>query len=397
MSSPEKPDDFPLQAGASIPDLTMSPWKEGSMSVDDQNAGEQDKAAQQSIFSVRSGIQDPLIKSDSKPEPEVPELSITDTERVGEEPTEEESAPSSPDRKRRKQKSKAKLVKSKRQLDRARRRQMNYLQRRREQKKMRVFYNRIRVVFKLCFALLWAVLLWELVHSARWNFTPAQYTVENQHLLQAGQLAPMVNRWKGKPLYTIDTGKIAKDIQNHYDILQSVHVRRQLFPARLEVQVQEKKPWAELYADDKHPQPYGLAVPDGLISLETYQYQPATYQRVPLEHLLVQPNMVFKMSYLAQLRDVAWQAHHIKGLHLVSVDIRNPNQVVLNFQEVPVILGKLNNSTSERLARLIPLMPKINEFRDGIEAVDLRWDEQVTFHQKPNNKIDLPQPEKTQG
>lgn len=397
MSSPDKPDDFPMQAGASLPDLTMGSWKDGTMGADEQGGGESDKAAQQSIFSVRSGIQDPLTKTEIKTEPESPELSITEPEQITDEPAEEESSPASPDRKRRKQKGKPKLVKSKRQLDRARRRQMNYLQRRREQKKMRVFYNRIRLIFKLCFAILWAVLLWELVHSARWIFHPAHYKVENQQLLQAGQMAPMVNRWEGKPLYAIDTGKLAHDIQNHYAILESVHVRRQLFPARLDIWLQEKKPWAELYTDDKQTLPYGLAVQDGLISLERYQYKPTTYQGVAMEHVLVKPNTIFKMSYLAQLRNVAWQAHQIKGLHLLNVDVRNPDQVVLNFQEVPVILGKLNNSTSERLARLIPLMPKITEFRDGIEAVDLRWEEQVTFHQKPNTKIDLPQAEKTQG
>lgn len=302
-----------------------------------------------------------------------------------------------PGRKRRKQKGQPRVVKSRRQLDRARRRQMNYLQRRREQKKMRVFYSRIRLVFKLCFAMLWVVLLWELLHSSLWLYSPTRFQVQNRQLLQSVQLGPLVKPLAGQPMYAIDTGKLARQIEDKFDIVDRAVVRRQLFPSRLDIQLLEKTPWAEVFADDKQTEPYSLVVPDGIISLAGYHYQPQLYAKSGVEKILATPHTTFKLGYLAHLREIIWQARQLKNLHLVSVDVRNPQVVLLNFREIPVILGALDHNAAERLVRIVPLLPKINEFRDGIESVDLRWEKQATFHQKPNAKLDLPKDEQTQG
>ncbi|MCE3235571.1 MAG: hypothetical protein K0Q50_1751 [Vampirovibrio sp.] len=399
MSTADRPEDSPLQAGSAAPDLTMNYWKKGeSAEPDAQAAGNGQEAAQQSVFSSRSGIQDPLIRSESKPEASAAEADV-EPQESGDEPdeAEQEAVPAPPGRKRHKQKGRPKAVKSKRQLERVRRRQMNYLQRRREQKKLRVFYNRIRLVFKLCFALLWGVLLWELMHSSLWTYHPADFTVKNTQLLKAEQLEPLIQQWDGKPLYMVDTGKLARQIESRFDMVDRAVVRRHMFPSRLDVQVVEKAPWAEFYTDEKHLRPYALGVPDGIISLEQYYYRPEVYAGRNLERILINPRTTFKLSYLERLREIAWQARQLKGLHLDNVDVRNPNQVILNFREIPVILGRLDNNAADRLVRIVALLPKIAEFREGIEAVDLRWEKQVTFHQKPNAKLDLPKPEQTQG
>lgn len=399
MSTADRPEDSPLQAGSAAPDLTMNYWKKGeSVASDAQTSASGQEATQQSIFSARSGIQDPLTKAEVKVdasaiqlEPGGPDVIEPDA------PEHDEALPEQPGRKRRKQKGQPRVVKSKRQLERVRRRQMNYLQRRREQKKLRVFYNRIRLVFKLCFAVLWGVLLWELVHSSLWIYHPADFTVRNTQLVKAEQLAPLVRQWDGKPLYAVDTGKLASQIQERFDMVDRAVVRRRMFPSRLDIQILEKTPWAELYTDEKQTRPYALTVPDGIISLEQYYYRPQVYAGSGLERILVAPHTRFKLTYLERLREIAWQSRQLKGLHLDSVDVRDPNRVILNFREIPVILGRLDNNAADRLVRIVALLPKINEFRDGIESVDLRWEKQVTFHQKPNAKLDLPKPEQTQG
>lgn len=395
MSTADRPEDSPLQAGSAAPDLTMNYWKKGD-AVDTDANGE--KSAQgQSVFSARSGIQDPLIKAEPKAEPASKEADAEADPAVELPVDDGEPAVEQPKPRRRKQKGQPRPVKSKRQIERVRRRQMNYLQRRREQKKLKVFYNRIRLVFKLCFAMLWAVLLWELVHSSLWIYHPASFKVANTQLIKAEQLDPLVKQWDGKPLYAVDTGKLATQIEKRFDIIDQVSVRRHMFPSRLDIQVFEKKPWAELYVDEKHPTPYALLVPDSIISLSDYYYQPNIYAANPLERVVVAPHTQLKMSYLDRLQEIIWQARQLKGLHLASVDIRDPNRVILKFQEIPVILGRLDNNAAERLARIIALVPKINEFREDIESVDLRWEKQVTFHQKPNAKLELPEEAHTQG
>lgn len=413
MSETEQPEASPPgkrgQAEDLSPDLTIRDWK-GDKVAPETDADNQNQ--NQSVFSSRSGIQDPLIKPVTEPEEVV--------EAAQPAPAEEEPEPVQPGKKLRKGATEPgkgkKLAKSKRQLDRARRRQENYLQKRRKEKKLKVFYGRIRSVLKLCLAIFWCVLLWEMVNSPLWVFNPPRFEVENHHLLQPSQLSPLIKPWVGKPLYAIDTGKLARQIENRFELIDRAVVRRQLFPARLDIQLFEKQPWAELYvpaAFDEvqqagkeaakagkpkpniHMVPYGLITGNELISLKGYQYQPSLYPAV--DKILVNPNTRLKHAYLKQLQETIWQARQIQGLHLEVVDIRDLNRVILRYREVPVILGTLSNSTSTRLARLVPLLPKIHEYRDIIEAVDLKWEEQVTFHKKPNVQLKKPVQEQVQG
>lgn len=425
MSKPDQPSEHSESAsrnqaagGSGQPDLTIR-------QLDGANEAGSEQAGGQSVFSSRSGIQDPLVKANpAELEPEEDASSLPDAQ-----------APDvQPQRKRRKtgklKKGNAKVLKSKRHLERAHQRQRNFLQERRQKKRLQVFYLRIRAMFKLCFALLWGVLLWEMVHSSLWFFNSPRFSLQDQTLIQASQLTPLVNEWVGKPLYAINTGQLARKIQRRFSLADRVVVRRQLFPASLTIQVVEKKPWAELYAPvvydrvqaqtklaakaaesqakqdssalSARPQPvrkvalpYGLATETGFISLAPYRYRLNAYPTA--EKILIAPQTPIKKDYMARLREIAWQARQIPGLHLETVDVRQLNQVILNYREIPVILGPLNAGASDRLARLAALLPKIREYRDVIEAVDLRWEEQVTFHKKPNARLAKPKVEQTQG
>jgi cell division septal protein FtsQ len=412
---------------ASMPsDLIHRPRKGPEVGLD----SEADKASGQSVFSSRSGIQDPLVKTlPPAVEPEMPP--VPENEESALAPPAEELEPVTPDKRRKDNgstKPGEKLVKSRRQLDRVRRRQENYLQKRRKEKKLKVFYGRLKLVLQFCFAIVWGVLLWEMAHSSLWIFNAPRFQVENQRLVQASQLAPLVKPWVGIPIYAINTGKLADRIEADFDLVDRAVVRRLLFPARLNVQIFEKKPWAALYVPASYDQrqkqrandakasqlaanpkigsqklfeettgflPYGVVAVDELISLKGYQHQPKLY--ADMDNILVNPQTSLKSAYLLQLREIAWQARQIKGLHLEALDIRNPERVILRYREIPVILGQLNHSASDRLARLAPLLPKIEAYRDIIEAVDLKWEGQVTFHKKPNAQLKKSQPEKVRG
>lgn len=421
MSETEQPEASssrkPGQGADAQPDLTIRDWK-GSK-VPPESDGE-NQGQPQSVFSARSGIQDPLIKpapeAEEAKEAEASESPEAEAEPVVPSPADPAGKPTRKPRKGKGEPGKKKLAKSKRQLDRARRRQENYLQKRRRQKKLEVFYGRIRHVLKMCLAVFWFVLLCEMVNSSLWLFNPPRFEVENHHLLQPLQLNSLIKPWVGKPLYTIDTGVLARQIETQFELVDRAVVRRQLFPARLTIQLFEKRPWAELYvpaAYDKVQQaqkeaekagkaepaiqmlPYGVVAQNALISLKGYQYSSALYPDTA--KILVNPKTTLSEAYLNRLREIIWQAGQIKGLHLEVVDIRDVNRVILRYREVPVILGALNNSASTRLARLVPLLPKINEYHDIIEAVDLKWEEQATFHKKPNAQLKKPAQEQVQG
>jgi cell division septal protein FtsQ len=272
-------------------------------------------------------------------------------------------------------------------------RQQNYLQERRALKRRQVFFSRIRLLFKLCFAVLLAVLLWEVVQSPLWLYQKPLFSLKENHLIQRKQIEPFVRTWAGKPIYAVNTGKLAQTIQRRFTVLDRVVVRRQMFPNRLEVFVTERSPWAEIYTDEKQPAPYALLMSKGIINLHDYAYGSGLYPKASLDKILISPRTRLSAKFLRGLQEIAWQARQIKGLHFDSLDARNQQKVVLNFREMPVILGPLNANASERLSRLPALAPKILELRDALDSVDLRWEEQVSFHKKPNAQIVLTQDE----
>lgn len=339
------------------------------------SASESDKG-NQSIFSARSGIQDLLTKPESETEPTI--SPIAPIESIPDPAT----APETP-------RKKGKAKKSKRQIERVKRRQENYLHQRRVQKRRQVMFSRLRILLKLCFAGVLAVVLWTVVQSPFWVYQTPRFALQNNHLLQPAQIQPFIRPLAGKPIYTLQTGKLAQKIKNRFEIVDRVWVRRQAFPYRLVFLVQEKQPWAEIYASEKHVAPYALLVPHGIVNLKRYPYHSGQYQKPSLEKILIAPHTVLTPDFLHRLQEIAWQSHQIHGLHLNKVDARNVRCIVLHFQEIPVLLGPLNNSANERLGRLIALTPKIAELKNALESVDLRWEEQATFHKKTTAKIVL--------
>lgn len=396
-------------AGADGPEHTALPadqpeTEESGETASSRNGGE-------SIFSLRSGIRDPLTRQESSPLP--PEEASSEEEPVSSEPSSDE--PQTEEKKEESGHSEhvnpakgkgRKRLKRHPVSARARRRekasenisaemeeQRRLLRQRRRQKKRRVLLHRLRLLLKLIFIGVWGVLLWMWCHSSMWTFDPPAFTLSQNRLLQARQLYPLVARWKGQPLYRIDSRELVQRIKSRFDIVDRVSIRRRMFPAQLDVLVLEKKPWAELYADETRTAPYALAVPGELISLAEYQYRPGVYKDNPPFRLVIAPRTRLRLGYLARLREIGWQTRHIQGLHLLNIDARDPRRIILNFEEVPVILGVLDNGASTRLARLLPLLPKIREFREGIASVDLQWEGQATFHRKPNIRMSPPEEE----
>ena len=289
-----------------------------------------------------------------------------------------------------------KVAKSKREVKRVRKRQMSMLQERRKQKRIKVFYGRIRAVFKVCFVALWCVLLYQILHSPYWKMDAPRYELSNSQLMQAAQLKPFIVHSVDKPLYAVDTGKLAARIEKHFDIIESVHVRRELFPARLNVVVVEKQPWARVYSSEKSVRPYAVLANQEVVALAPYGYKVGPDAQHTYK-VLVSPQTTFSKEFLPQVESIAYQLQQLPGLTFQHLDLRNPEVVVAQFAEIRLILGRLDNTAADRLSRVVPLIPKIREFRSVMESVDLRWEQQITFHKKAKAVIKLSTGDEEEG
>ena len=300
---------------------------------------------------------------------------------------------------------------------------------RRRHKKKQVFLNRLRLGTKLCFALGMLVALWQLMTSPFWRYDQPIFSLENNHLITRQQILPLLRPYIGQPLPLLNTVQLAKAIKRQSSVVDYVAIRRHLFPARLTILVKEKTPWAQVSSHvieaqtppvskkmvDGQPvltqapkapapilaKPYALLTPKGAIALSSAShlapYSPKLYPHQHIEAIMLQPQTRYSNAYLNKLKSYIWKARHLAGLHLQWTDARQPNHVVFHFQETEVVLGRLNDSAEQRLLRVLVLLPKLKELKEAVSGVDLQWEEQITFHTKPNIKLEAPQPPKTDG
>lgn len=277
--------------------------------------------------------------------------------------------------------------KTRRHQELARRRQQTFLEKRRQQKRRRVMVGRVRSLIRLgCLALIIFGLYSFLTNPCLLLDIP-RFALKNHHLITDHEIRPYITPFQGKAIYEIDPRSLAERLKARYTILDQVHVRRYLFPARLQITFLEKTPWAEVYESPAAPVPYALLTQDmqhkyQMIPLKEYHFSANSYPPRSLAKVILPRYIPIKPHFMAKLDILAYQMKSIQGLEFLYVDSTQPDQISAVFREIGVRVGKLEPTTQERLERLIPLIPKIQEMQGKISWVDLRWSNQVTFRKK---------------
>lgn len=249
MAGPRKP--FPNTSSSETPpdasgpldaDMAENPGQNGALS------GDESQLEVESVFSQRSGIRDPLLKA----------CTLSNADSPGAPPEQRESGRIAvsgnkpPSRRIEPDDDDEDAIEPAQRGNRPPRDRDGHaktLRVRRRKKKMQVFAQRLRFIVKLAMALVWVVMLWELGRSPLWKLgSENRFALENKHLITQEQLKPLIKPYVGQPLYLLDVGKLSRQIQARFPVVTHVAIRRQLFPARLNIILTEKRPWAEMYA-----------------------------------------------------------------------------------------------------------------------------------------------------
>jgi cell division septal protein FtsQ len=297
------------------------------------------------------------------------------------------------------------------QLEKARRRQASYIQKRRAQKKKRVFYSRIRATFKITSALILLVLMYSALTMSFWRFSPEQFSVHGNTLITRQHLEPFVKALADKPLYQINPLKVAEKIQAEIPYAEHVYVRRRLLPVGLDISVVEKPVWGILYTMSGSKTSIKKAAKPGekpvvtvsksvekpmmllhwdnsTTDLTPYALTPKVSEALGSPVKVISDTLAVKVQKLDDYRDlVQLLSSRPKDAKLLYLNISNPNDVTAKFDGFNVRIGRMDGSLKERVVRLFSVLQATREHQQEIQWVDLRWHQQVLFKKKSEAQI----------
>lgn len=290
------------------------------------------------------------------------------------------------------------------QLEKARRRQSVFLQKRREHKKRRVALGRFKAMMRLVYTAVLLVGFYILSIQPFWQFNPSNVALHDNQLIQKSQLAPILSKYTGQYLYQINPMTVEKSLTRAIPLAQSFHVRRRLFPVGLDISVTEKPSWGVLYtaapsipkllkpakstkAAFPENKPMALLHWDNSItSLSPY---PNATQLIQQEHPvpLISNTGSLNPKKIEIYRTLAMYLSHIpKTGPLLSLNISQQNNIIAQYRDFQVQFGPADSTALSRLSRLSQILPAIRQRQNEIEYVDLRWNQQVLFKKKANAK-----------
>ncbi len=303
------------------------------------------------------------------------------------------------------------------QLDKARRRQELYLQKRREKKKRKVVFHRFRVLMQLIMTVVMIVGLYHIMWLPYWQFPQSHFKLDGNHLLKRQDIVRFVAPLDKKPIFLINPAKLEQAITQGIPLVGKTYVRRRIFPVGVDISVVEKPTWGLLYATPPLSAEQQIALSAGntiekvnttqktpfikplylmnwdntLTDLSAYNFTADDLVRlqspVPLVSSNIEPTTL-KPDNLQRYREMAsFLNSQPQKAHLLYIDVSNPYDLMAQFDGFKVRLGRADSTLMPRLSRLFPLIPAIHDAEKQIAFVDLRWNQQIVFKKKTPEQI----------
>lgn len=275
------------------------------------------------------------------------------------------------------------------QLNKARKRQAVFLQKRRKQKKRQVMWARMRGLVRVFYALFLIAGLYGMQFLPIWTVSQNNIQIEGTTLLQARHLLPGITPALARPIYRINPIQLEAHLKKTVPLLNEVHIRRHLFPTGLYVAVTEKPSWATLYSTESAPPQYWLHT-DGTTTPVAQFYQvgkdpmPSIGQSVKVYGEI--SRLKTKQRQMIQALVQTLTASN-RGGRLLAVDVRNPQEVWALFDGYKARLGRADSLLIKRSQRILDVAPALASRKASLNYVDLRWNNQILLKQKSPEQI----------
>lgn len=260
---------------------------------------------------------------------------------------------------------------------------LKYLKAKRNIRQAQVHISRVRIFARISATVLLFFAIYKFSLLPGWFLSPATFLfhpnysliLEGNNITSNAQILSSLRQVELpiKPIYLLETKGLEKALIG-LEPIKKVYIRRFAFPARLKIVINEKVPIISI-SPSQYVNPIAVFASDSSIIGSEY---------LPLKEDLTYHILTYDDFTQWTPKHVEFLAKLCKTIEVYSeqnikyLDIRNPDDVVVQLDGLKLKIGALNDSISKRVKKVSSVIGKANEIKDTVNYVDLRWD-QATY------------------
>ena len=177
------------------------------------------------------------------------------------------------------------------------------------------------------------------------------------------------------PLYMANLNELKYKLMSLAPV-DEVYIRRYAFPARILIIIREAMPVLTIAPDEK-VKPVAAFTREGrLIIGSDYLPLPEEYKTVKVLSYGNKGDDYRKWdeNKIRQILRIAKYVETFSREKIEYIDMRNPDDIYVKIETVPVRLGQLDSNIYERIKRIPSILPQVEKVKGKVKYIDLSWE-----------------------
>ncbi len=218
---------------------------------------------------------------------------------------------------------------------------------------------------------------WYLPEDVFVKFDPAFVQIVNNKIVKTDKVKSVMRQVKvpSVPIYMANLDELKHKLTSLAPV-EDVYIRRYAFPARVLVIINEATPVITV-APDAKVNPVAAFTREGrLIIGMDYLPLPKEYDTIKVLSYGNKGDDYTKwdVDKIRQIQKLAKYVETFSREKIEYIDMRNPDDIYVKIQTVPVRLGQLDSNIYERVKRIPSILPQVEKIKGKVKYIDLGWE-----------------------